>query len=192
MANKRFSFRSLAPNDFKAVEKLFGAAGACGGCWCMYWRVPSTGKYWEEHKGAPNRRAFKRLVESGRATGVLAFDGADAVAWCSVGPRQDFAYLARARKLPPAIDEATWSITCFFIRRDLRNAGLARDMLKTAIALAKKSGGAWLEGYPSTPSKAGARIPDAFAHTGVPSLFEDAGFMLAAKAGARCVYRLKL
>ncbi len=63
--------RPLEPRDWPALERLFGARGACAGCWCMAWRVPH--KTWAAQKGEKNRRALKRLVESGRATGVLAF-----------------------------------------------------------------------------------------------------------------------
>ena len=53
--------RDLTPRDWPTIERLFGPRGACGGCWCMVWRV-SGGKAWLENKGEKNRRAFKRLV----------------------------------------------------------------------------------------------------------------------------------
>ena len=30
----------LTPDLWPAFEALFGAAGACMGCWCTHWRVP--------------------------------------------------------------------------------------------------------------------------------------------------------
>lgn len=191
-ARTGISLRPLKSGDWNHIESLFGEAGACGGCWCMYWRVPSTGKYWAEHKGAPNRRSFRKLVETGDASGVLAFEGRAPVGWCSVGPRADFAYFARARKLPPPPDENAWSVTCFFIKAGYRRRGIAGRLLESAIDLARKKGASVLEGYPSVPESSKAKIPDAFAHTGVPRLFASAGFVLAARAGARHVYRLNL
>lgn len=32
------TFHPLTPKRWPDVEKLFGARGACGGCWCMFWR----------------------------------------------------------------------------------------------------------------------------------------------------------
>jgi GNAT superfamily N-acetyltransferase len=191
MATKSaFTFRPLKTSDWTHIEALFGETGACGGCWCMYWRVPSTGRYWAEHKGAPNRRSFRKLVEAGRAAGILAFEGRTPVGWCSLGPRADFAYLARARKLPPPPDGDCWSVTCFFIKAGYRRSGVAGKLLDAAINFARRNGASALEGYPSVPKAAGEKIADAFAHTGVPKLFEAAGFEMTAKAGARNVYRL--
>jgi hypothetical protein len=50
--------RELASSDWPVIEGLFGSKGACGGCWCMWWRVPQGGQWWEAAKGEPNRRAF--------------------------------------------------------------------------------------------------------------------------------------
>jgi GNAT superfamily N-acetyltransferase len=183
--------RALKPDDWPHVEKLFGKNGACGGCWCMVWRVPSGGKYWTEHKGEKNRKSFKTLVENGKATGVLAFDGDAPVAWASVAPRKDFAYFNRSRTIPPAENEKTWSVTCFFVARGWRNRGVSAALLREAARLAKRSKAKILEGYPSSP-KSGERQPDAFIHTGLPVMFEAAGFRRAADAGARAVYRLDL
>ena len=47
----RVRFRELRPTLWPAFRELFGKSGACGGCWCMWWRVPRGGKLWEETKG---------------------------------------------------------------------------------------------------------------------------------------------
>ena len=51
--------RPLSCDDWTTVAALFGTNGACGGCWCMWWRRPRGGKLWEECKGAKNKRTFK-------------------------------------------------------------------------------------------------------------------------------------
>lgn len=187
----RFSVRPIVPTDWERIETLFGSNGACGGCWCMYWRVPSTGKYWAEHKGERNRATFEALVRSGKARGILAFAGAEPVGWCSVGPREDFAYLARAPKLRDASPDGTWSVTCFFITRRVRRHGVALSLLRAAREFASDSGASSLEGFPVKPSRPGS-LPDAFIHTGVPALFEQAGFSLVADLGGRLLYRVGL
>jgi GNAT superfamily N-acetyltransferase len=172
----------------------------------MAWRLPQ--KTWEARKGAANRRALKRLVGADRASGVLAFvrqetagtrgrgtaarrvarEG-EPVGWCSVGPRADFAGLAARRSLATAWDERTWSVTCFFIAREWRGRGVAARLLEGAVALARARGATRLEGYPALPPRAGGALPAAFAWTGLPALFERAGFeALDETPGKRPIY----
>jgi len=64
--------REIGPKDWPLIVELFGSRGACGGCWCMHWRREKGGQAWEQAKGEPNRRAFRKLVESGQAHGIIA------------------------------------------------------------------------------------------------------------------------
>ena len=171
------SVRPLRRNDWPTIEKLFGANGACGGCWCMHWRLPRGGKLWEQNKGAPNRTAFKKLVASGVVRGCLAFADHQPVGWCCVGPRADFPRLERTKALATQWNEDTWSITCFFIPARWRHRGVATKLLRGAVDLAKKKGAIRLEGYPIRSTKGDDHeIPAAFAWTGVPQLFEKLQF----------------
>ena len=164
--------RELRPDDWPAIESLFGERGACGGCWCMAWRRDSSADF-KEHQGDPNRRAFRRLVEQGRAHGCLAFDGDEAVGWCSVGPRSSFPMLDRKRVYRTEWDDDTWSITCFVIKKAMRGKGLATKLAKAAAEVAFKRGARVVEGYPALANKP---LPPVFAWTGVPRVFERAGF----------------
>ena len=183
--------RPLERSDWPLVEALFGERGACAGCWCMAWRL--TRESWEEGRGAKNRRAFKRLVESGRASGVLAVSGGRAVAWCSVGPRADFTALETKRSLATDWDAHTWSVTCFFVDKSWRRRGLGERMLRAAAALARKLGATRIEGYPAALPKDGGDLPAAFAWTGLPQVFERAAFTPLAKTpGKRPIYMRRL
>jgi len=172
----RVTVRSLRPTDWPVIETLFGEKGACGGCWCMAWRVPRGGKLWEKSKGDPNRRAFKKLVEAGKVHGCLAFSGAEPVGWCCIGPRGDFPRLATIKALQMPWHEGTWSVTCFYIRSGWRSRRVATSLLRAAIKLARDCGASELEGYPVRPYGDGP-IPAAFAWTGVPRLFEEQKFV---------------
>src|SRR5215203_724128 len=97
--------RALERTDWKTVAELFGENGACGGCWCMWWRVERGGKTWDEAKGAKNRA---RLVRSGSVHAMLALADGEAVGWCSFGPRPSFPRLARSRVLQREAPENTW------------------------------------------------------------------------------------
>ena len=183
--------RRLEKSDWPLVEALFGERGACGGCWCMAWRLTHTA--WKEGRGAKNRRALKRLVESGDASGVLAVAGERAVGWCSAGPRADFVALETKRSLATEWDERTWSVTCFFVDKAWRRRGLGERMLRAAADLARQRRATRIEGYPAPLPKDGGDLPAAFAWTGLPQVFERAGFTTLAKPpGKRPIYVKKL
>ena len=152
----------LGTGDWPRVEELFGKNGGCGGCWCMLWRLPKGGKYWDQNKGEPNRRQFKSRIEAGEVHGCLAFDGNQPVGWCSIGPKESFPYFGRSRVLKHLSPPGTWSVTCFFIKTSWRGKGVA--------------GARHLEGYPVVPKSDLTPVPAAFAWTGVPKVFESAGF----------------
>lgn len=185
--------RRLTPDDWPVLERLFGPNGACGGCWCMSWRIPQGGKLWEQNKGEPNRRAFRRLVCAGKVHGCLAFAEDEPIGWCCVGPRADFPRLARVKALQTDWTEHTWSVTCFFIRTGWRKKGVARALLAEAVKLARDHGAKELEGYPVRPFKggpAGADLPAAFAWTGVAPLFVKLRFTDVTPPGhTRDIYR---
>jgi GNAT superfamily N-acetyltransferase len=168
--------RTLERADWPLIVKLFGANGACGGCWCMWPRVPRGGKAWEEAKGAKNRDRFRRLVQAGKVHGVLAFCGEEPVGWCSFGPRVAFPRLERVRAIQRAWREDTWSIVCFYIPSNWRGRGVASRLLEAATARAFTLGAREIEGYPVVPKNPHEPVPAVFAWTGVPELFERAGY----------------
>lgn len=182
----------IVPSDWPAIERLFGENGACGGCWCMYWRVPSLGRYWAAAKGEPNRAAFRKLVETRQALGCLARYRGEPVGWCSVGPAGHFPYLQRSRTIPAPEADNTWVVTCFFVARAWRGKGVAQRLLTAALAYARSAGATAVEGYPTVPKSAATPVPPAFAHTGVPRLFETCGFERVRDIGARQVWRCRL
>ena len=170
-------FHPLTTDKWMDFESLFGPRGACGGCWCMFWRL--TRKEFERHKGAGNRKAMKAIVEAGKIPGILAFAQDRAVAWCSVAPREHFTALARSRILKPLDNLPVWSISCFFVEKNYRHKGLSTQMIKAAVDYVKKNGGSVVEAYPVEPKK--DKMPDAFAWTGLASSFIKAGFKECAR-----------
>ena len=155
-------------------------------------RLP--GRDWEKRRDAPNKRSFKRLVTSGKATGVLAFFDDDIVGWCSAGPRTDFRSLETKRSLKTDWDDATWSVTCFFIKSDQRRRGVGAKLLAGAVDLARDRGARSIEGYPVVPTSGfGGKMPSAFVWTGLPSMFERCRFNeVADPPGKRPIYVRRL
>jgi GNAT superfamily N-acetyltransferase len=167
----QLEFQPLTPNRWGDLELLFGERGACGGCWCMYWRL--TRAQYNLDKGERNKRAMKAIVESGETPGILAYDKGKPVAWCSVAPRSSFPVLDRSRILKPVDDRPVWSVACLFVDKKHRRQGLSVKLLKAAIDFVGKRGGRIIEGYPVEPKK---DQPDAFVWTGLATAFIKAGF----------------
>jgi GNAT superfamily N-acetyltransferase len=188
-ATKTLKFYSVTPSRWADLERLFGSHGACGGCWCMFWRLPR--KQYELHKGDRNKTALRKLVESGRRPGILAYAGREPIGWCAVAPRSEYVALERSRILQPVDDEPVWSISCLFVRKDFRRQGISSLLLQQAAALAKKQGAKIVEGYPSDP--ASEKSPDPFLWHGVTSAFVAAGFKeVARRSASRPIMRMVL
>lgn len=167
----------LTPGRWDDFVELFGARGACGGCWCMWWRRRRAD--FERGKGAGNRRAMRAIVARGEMPGLIAYAGGVPVAWCSVAPRESFPVLDRSRVLRRVDDLPVWSIVCFFVSRPWRRRGLAAKLIEAAIRHAARRGAGIVEAYPVDP-RSGA-MPDAFAWTGFASSFAAAGFVEVAR-----------
>jgi len=166
-------FHPLTPNRWVDLEKLFGESGACGGCWCMWWR--SKRSEFERQKGDGNKKALKRIVDSGEAPGILAYASGKPVAWCSVARREAYPALERSRLLKRVDDKPVWSIVCFFVAKPFRGKGVTAALLSAAIDYVHNQGGRIIEGYPVEPKK--DKIPDVFAYTGLASTFHKVGFV---------------
>ncbi|MFH1312299.1 MAG: GNAT family N-acetyltransferase [Candidatus Eisenbacteria bacterium] len=176
-ASAQLKFKQLTPKEWADFEDLFGKRGACGGCWCMWFRL--THKEFEARKGDANRKAMQALVRSGIVPGILAYYEGHAVGWCSVAPREEYTRLKTSRILRPVDDRAVWSIVCLFVAKRYRRTGVSTQLLRAAIEHVRKQGGKIVEGYPVEPKK--GKTPDAFAFHGLASAYLDAGFKEVAR-----------
>ena len=175
------------PARWKDLRTLFGEKGACAGCWCMYWRLPRS--TWEKQRGDGNKRALEKIVRTGEAPGLIAYDKGEPVGWCAIAPRGDYWALDRSRILKPVDDESVWSVTCLFVARPYRRKGVSTRLLKAAAGFVRRRGGRIVEGYPVEPA---GRMPDVFAWTGLASAFLRAGFReVARRSRTRPIMRRK-
>jgi len=165
-------FHPLTAERWQDLETLFGKHGACGGCWCMWWRL--TRPQFSEQKGEGNKKALKKIVDSGEIPGIIAYADGQPVAWCSVAPRESYPSLERSRTLKRIDDQPVWSVVCFFVAKSFRGKGVTLPLLKRAIEHAKEHGARIVEGYPIESRKP---MPAPFLFTGVASLFRKAGFV---------------
>jgi len=179
-------WRPLTGERWDDLEKLFGPKGAVGGCWCMLWRCRR--KDFDANKGDGNRRALKALIEGGQMPGVLVYRDGQPAGWCSVAPREMFPALERSRILKPVDDMPVWSVSCFYVPRVLRGAGLADDLIAAALAHARAGGARAVEAYPVEPTT--SSMPAVFAWTGFAQSFTRAGFVeIARRSPTRPIMR---
>jgi hypothetical protein len=95
----KLAVEPLTADRWTDLVELFGRPGAsiARGCYCMCYRrsgkhdVPAGLTYSED-----NMRALKALVDRGVVPGLIGYEAGRAIGWVSVGPREDYAKLARS------------------------------------------------------------------------------------------------
>ncbi len=170
------SFHPLTQKLWRDFELLFGKHGACGGCWCMFWKL--RGKEYSANTGDGARQMQKSIVDAKIVPGLLAYSEGYPVGWIAVEPRSAYPKLAHSRTLKPIDDQDVWSVTCFFVEKKHRHKGISVEMLKAAIDYVGTQGGKIVEGYPVDAKK---EQPAPFIFTGTAAAFTQAGFMEAAR-----------
>src|ERR1043165_7505677 len=95
-----------------------------------------------------NRTGLKALVNPGRPPGLIGYRGKVPVGWVSIGPREEYARLRRSPVMKAVDDQPVWSVICFVVPAEYRGQGVARALLKGAVAYAKKQGARLVEAYP--------------------------------------------
>lgn len=178
-STQSFQFKLATSENWEdlEMENLFGKNGACGGCWCMWWRLKRS--EFGKEKGEGNKNALRKIVESGEVPGIIAYSDNQPVAWCSAAPREAFPALERSRILKRIDDEPVWSIVCFYVNKKYRRKGLTVELIKASVEYARTEGAKIVEGYPVLPKK--DSVVDVFAFTGLFSAFKKAGFVEAAR-----------
>lgn len=167
------STRPLSPDTWPAFARLVEKHnGIFGGCWCISFHLRPG----ENKRGAAAYRAMKQArVETGEAHAAMVFDGPDAVGWCQFGSPAELPNI-RSRKV---YDEGLarlpdWRITCFFIDRERRGAGIATIALDGALREISRLGGGTVEAYPEDVR--GRKVSRSFLCSGTLGMFEKAGF----------------
>jgi GNAT superfamily N-acetyltransferase len=122
---------------------------------------------------------MQALIESGDVPGILAYDGGEPVAWCSISPRAQATTLKERGAFRDFENPAIWTVLCFYISDGLRGRGVTVELLHAAVEHAHAGGAALVEGYPVDPKT----MPD-FAMSrfmGFVSAFRQAGFVEVAR-----------
>ncbi|HEY9167099.1 MAG TPA: GNAT family N-acetyltransferase [Candidatus Kryptonia bacterium] len=165
----------VSKRNWNKFVELFGKNGACGNCWCMYYRLPIS-DFKKGKKRSGNRNAMKKLIDKRMPVGLIGLVSGNPVAWIALAPREDFPRLENSRVHKRIDGEPVWSIPCMFIRKEFRRRGVSVAILRGAIDYARSAGIRMLEAYPTIPTK--DKYPDSFLWVGLYKSFQRAGFKI--------------
>ena len=184
----------LTEDRWSDLEAIFNARGCsvARSCWCMYYRVSGKGDYTRpsDTQRSLSKEALKALIAQDPPPGLLGYQGKTPVGWVSLGPREDYAKLARSPVMKPIDDQPVWSVICFVVPSEYRKQGVARELLAGAVRYAKKRGVRLLEAYPVDKDEPSAIEASWF---GSKSMFDEAGFQeVARRKPARPIVRLQV
>jgi GNAT superfamily N-acetyltransferase len=194
MAMTELTFHPLTPDRWDDLVDLFETDSITRMCWCMVTRL--TGPERREFKPADRKKMLLSLVKQGKAPGLLAYKGKEAVGWVAVAPRAMTPDWNQGRKSSAveteadATDAGCWGASCFFVRSGHRKQGMAAELLDAGIRHAKKNGAKRLEACPMSHDDKRSAVGMC---VGPLRTFERAGFetVMERKAG-RPLMRLDL
>jgi GNAT superfamily N-acetyltransferase len=166
-------FHEVDAARWEDFELLFESRGGPKSCWCMVWRHGA-----KTTRGSDRKVAMQQHVYEGIPIGLLGYSQGKPVAWCSIAPRPTYRDLG-APKSTGDNSEQVWSLACFFVRRELRGQGLAKQIIEAAVLHAERRGATVVEAYPVDPSSPSYRF------MGFVETFSAAGFDEIGLAGTR-------
>lgn len=170
--NKHIKIKPVDETNWADFETLFQSKGGPGYCWCMVWRMTKDEL---KHNNSTCRKEFiKQRVWSNTPIGLLGYVGNEAVAWCSIAPRETHQRLGGDESI-----ENVWSISCFYIKKEFRKKGLTEFLVENAKKYTRKNGAKYIEAYPVETDSPSYRF------MGFIKTFEKAGFNFVKKAGTR-------
>lgn len=183
------------PDRWPDLETVFGPKGACGQCWCMFWRLKRS----DYHSMPPEARkaVLQNMTLNNEVPGLLAYVNGQPAGWISIAPRQSYTALENSRILKRLDDTPVWSVVCFFVLKPYRKQNVMFQLLHGAVEYAGAQGAQTVEGYPldmQTPKLAGRKLSGSSGYMGIASVFREAGFVEAARASETQVimrYNLK-
>jgi GNAT superfamily N-acetyltransferase len=178
MPTSGIELHPLTSDRWEDAVALFGAHGGYSGCWCMFWRLERAD--FKKLRGEGTKDVLRQMTDQNLEPGLLVYLDGKPVGWCSVGPRENYLALENSRILKRVDDQPVWSIVCFFADKSARKQGLMYEMVRGAVAHAKKRGVRIVEGYPidmQSPKLAGQKLNSYAGYMGIASAFREAGFV---------------
>jgi GNAT superfamily N-acetyltransferase len=148
-----YTTKELDPNTWADFETLFSRGNGWDFCWCMAFQRGggSHGKLPRAERSVLNRKEKAALVETGRAHGILVFEGDEPVGWCQFGPADELPLPEYRRRTaaPSASGNAKrWLITCFVTMKEHRSRGVTAIALRAALDAIRPRGGGLVQAFP--------------------------------------------
>lgn len=168
----KLSYTPVDESNWTDLEKLFESKGGPHNCWCMVWRSMNKGA--DRTQKADKKESLKNYVVSQKPIGLIGYDHSEAIAWCSIAPRESYRELSGDSTLTNV-----WSLVCFYIKKEYRHKGITEELIKQAIAYAKENGAKYVEAYPVDPES------PSFRFMGFKPMFEKQDFEFKHMAGQR-------
>ena len=187
LSERQYTIRPLTMQTWDAFAGLAERHnGVWGGCWCT-WFHPECAERGQTAAG--NRDLKQRWVQEGVAHAALVFDGEEAIAWCEYGTPEELPHIHHRKEYEATLDLLPdYRLTCLFVDRRYRRAGMAAIALQGALDLIAEAGGGVVEGYPHDVE--GKRTSASFLYNGTRTLYERAGFtFIRSKGGKNTVMR---
>ena len=178
-----YEIRPLDESTWEAFAALVERHnGIFGGCWCI-WFHPDCEERGQGYDG--NRALKKKLVEQGAAHAALVFDGDEAIAWAEYGTVEELPNIHHRKEWEAGlVSEPDFRVTCIFVDKRYRKAGLAEVALRGALDLIAAQGGGTVEGYPHDLSD-GKKMSASFVYNGTRRMYERVGFTFERTKGQR-------
>lgn len=154
-------------------------------CYCLESHLKDEDRYVEVFE---RRGMAKRLIDSGKMTGYLLYDGDIPVGWCNAGDKRNYAPLWEnpsffTRDCGPGEIKVLY---CLDIAEGYQGKGLATLAMEVFLADAKEQGFCRAEGYPFT------NLSYAWQYRGPIRLYEKFGFSLFGERPGFFIYEKEL
>ncbi|MDB5530470.1 MAG: GCN5-related N-acetyltransferase [Devosia sp.] len=169
----KLTFKPVTKANHQDFETLFGMPSAPKYCWCMAYRA--TPEEVKESKSSDRRRHMFGRIKDDVPVGLVGYVEGQPVAWVSIAPRDTYHRL----HVPTTDTLNVWSLVCMYARREVRGQGVAHQLIKAAIAQAKKHKADVVEAYPVD------RASPSYRFGGFVPAFEKAGFHEVGMSGTR-------
>jgi ribosomal protein S18 acetylase RimI-like enzyme len=150
-------------------------------CYCRYHHFDGDKNAWLArlfHEPEQNEREFLAGAASKRLSGMVALtDDGTALGWLKISEHQALRKLYDQklyRGLPcfGGAREGVFAVGCFLVDEGFRRRGIARTLLRAALAQVRAEGGRAVEAFP----RGAEGVPEAELWTGPARLFLSEGF----------------
>lgn len=163
-------------------ESAFPPGDPRANCYCLESHLRDEACYEEVFD---RRMQAKELIDSGKMTGYLLFDGQRPVGWCNAGDKLGYEPVREdSRFFTTGCERGQIKIIyCMDIAGEYQGRGLASLLMERFLSDARAEGYLWAVGYPFADREY------IYQYHGPARLWEKHGFTLFGRRGGYDIYR---